>query len=116
MKQKRSDQTLRCSFCHKSQEVVGKLISTPGDYPKAYICDECVAVCNSILEDDKPDHAGPNLSSLLKPQELKERLDQYVVGQARCEEKAGCCGLQPLQTSLHDEAARRGGRRRVAKV
>ena len=87
MKQNRSGQTLRCSFCHKSQEVVGKLISTPGDYPKAYICDECVAVCNSILEDDKPDHAGPNLSSLLKPQELKERLDQYVVGQHSAKKK-----------------------------
>ena len=49
------DETLRCSFCHKSQEVVGKLISTPGDYPKSYICDECVAVCNSILEEDRPD-------------------------------------------------------------
>jgi ATP-dependent Clp protease ATP-binding subunit ClpX len=67
--------------------VVGKLISTPGDYPKAYICDECVAVCNSILEDDKPDHTGPNLSSLLKPQDLKERLDQYVVGQHSAKKK-----------------------------
>ena len=45
---------LRCSFCHKSQDVVGKLISSPSDYPRAYICDECIAVCNSILEDDRP--------------------------------------------------------------
>ncbi len=48
-----SDESLRCSFCHKSQDVVGKLISSPSDYPRAYICDECIAVCNSILEDDR---------------------------------------------------------------
>ena len=38
-----SDDSLRCSFCHKSQDVVGKLISSPSDYPRAYICDECIA-------------------------------------------------------------------------
>ena len=48
-----SDETLRCSFCHKSQDAVAKLISSPSDYPRAYICDECVAVCNSILDDDR---------------------------------------------------------------
>ena len=53
MKRAGSDDSLRCSFCHKSQDVVGKLISSPSDYPRAYICDECIAVCNSILEDDK---------------------------------------------------------------
>ena len=87
MKRSGGDDTLRCSFCHKTQEVVGKLISTPGDYPKAYICDECVAVCNSILEDDKPESSGPNAFTLLKPQELKERLDQYVVGQHSAKKK-----------------------------
>jgi ClpX C4-type zinc finger len=44
--------TLCCSFCHKSQDKVAKLISTPKRYPPAYICDECVAVCNSILDQD----------------------------------------------------------------
>jgi hypothetical protein len=44
---------LRCSFCHKKQETVGKLISSPSDYPRAYICDECIATCHYILEDDK---------------------------------------------------------------
>jgi ATP-dependent Clp protease ATP-binding subunit ClpX len=40
-----------CSFCHKSQNVVGKLISSPSDYARAFICDECIAVCHSIIED-----------------------------------------------------------------
>ncbi len=81
MKRVGSDESLRCSFCHKSQEVVGKLISTPSDYPKAYICDECVAVCNSILEDDRAERAPAGVHRLQKPQEIKELLDHYVIGQ-----------------------------------
>ncbi|MCC6588402.1 MAG: ATP-dependent Clp protease ATP-binding subunit ClpX [Bryobacterales bacterium] len=81
MKRSGSDETLRCSFCHKSQDVVGKLISSPSDYPRAYICDECIAVCNSILEDDRQEPATGLPSKLPKPLELKEYLDQYVIGQ-----------------------------------
>jgi hypothetical protein len=46
------DDSLYCSFCHKPQHSVGRLISSPSDYPRAYICDECVAICHSIIEDD----------------------------------------------------------------
>ncbi len=87
MKRNGPDETLRCSFCHKTQEVVGKLISTPGDYPKAYICDECVVVCNSILEDDRREQPASSALTLLKPQELDDRLDEYVVGQERAKKK-----------------------------
>jgi ATP-dependent Clp protease ATP-binding subunit ClpX len=79
---------LRCSFCHKSQDAVAKLISSPSDYPRAYICDECVAVCNSILEDDRtatPAAAVPN--QLPKPQEVKTFLDEYVIGQEQTKKK-----------------------------
>ena len=77
-----SDDILRCSFCHKSQDAVAKLISSPSDYPRAYICDECVAVCNSILEDDRSE-ARPTTAPahLPKPQEVKTFLDEYVIGQ-----------------------------------
>src|SRR5712671_1787494 len=81
LKRTSSEDALRCSFCHKSQDVVGKLISSPSDYPKAYICDECIAVCNSILEDDRHDQQYPSPHKLPKPLELKEYLDQYVIGQ-----------------------------------
>ena len=83
-----SDEILRCSFCHKSQDAVAKLISSPSDYPRAYICDECVAVCNSILEDDRtttPQAATPN--QLPKPQEVKTFLDEYVIGQEQTKKK-----------------------------
>jgi ATP-dependent Clp protease ATP-binding subunit ClpX len=83
-----SEEMLRCSFCHKSQDAVAKLISSPSDYPRAYICDECVAVCNSILEDDRtatPSAAVPN--QLPKPQEVKTFLDEYVIGQEQTKKK-----------------------------
>jgi ATP-dependent Clp protease ATP-binding subunit ClpX len=83
-----TDEILRCSFCHKSQDAVAKLISSPSDYPRAYICDECVAVCNSILEDDRtatPTTSTPN--QLPKPQEVKVFLDEYVIGQEQTKKK-----------------------------
>jgi ATP-dependent Clp protease ATP-binding subunit ClpX len=83
-----SDDTLRCSFCHKSQDAVAKLISSPSDYPRAYICDECVAVCNSILEDDRSDvQPGAAPAHLPKPQEVKAFLDEYVIGQDQTKKK-----------------------------
>ena len=83
-----NEEMLRCSFCHKSQDAVAKLISSPSDYPRAYICDECVAVCNSILEDDRaatPPTTTP--SQLPKPQEVKTFLDEYVIGQEQTKKK-----------------------------
>ena len=83
-----SDDSLRCSFCHKTQDVVAKLISSPSDYPRAYICDECVAVCNSILEDDRGETpAGAAPAHLPKPQEVKAFLDEYVIGQDQTKKK-----------------------------
>ena len=83
-----SDEVLRCSFCHKSQDAVAKLISSPSDYPRAYICDECVAVCNSILEDDRAEtHAAAAPNHLPKPQEVKTFLDEYVIGQEQTKKK-----------------------------
>ncbi len=83
-----SDEALRCSFCHKSQDAVAKLISSPSDYPRAYICDECVAVCNSILEDDRTEaQTGAAPTHLPKPLEVKAFLDEYVIGQDQTKKK-----------------------------
>jgi len=84
------EEALRCSFCHKSQDAVAKLISSPSDYPRAYICDECVAVCNSILEDDRGGDATqtPNAPGHLpKPEEVKNFLDDFVIGQDQTKKK-----------------------------
>ena len=83
-----TDESLRCSFCHKAQDAVAKLISSPSDYPRAYICDECVAVCNSILEDDRTEAApGTSPAHLPKPQEVRAFLDEYVIGQDQTKKK-----------------------------
>jgi ATP-dependent Clp protease ATP-binding subunit ClpX len=83
-----TEESLRCSFCHKSQDAVAKLISSPSDYPRAYICDECVAVCNSILEDDKGEaQPGAAPAQLPKPAEVKAFLDEYVIGQDQTKKK-----------------------------
>jgi len=87
LKRAGSDDSLRCSFCHKSQDVVGKLISSPSDYPRAYICDECIAVCNSIIEDDLHEQSYSTPGKLPRPLELKEYLDQYVIGQEATKKK-----------------------------
>src|SRR4051812_9057560 len=82
------EEALRCSFYHKSQDAVAKLISSPSDYPRAYICDECVAVCNSILDDDRGDaHPVTAAGHLPKPQEVKSFLDDYVIGQDQTKKK-----------------------------
>ena len=82
------EEALRCSFCHKSQDAVAKLISSPSDYPRAYICDECVAVCNSILEDDRGEAAPATAAGHLpKPQEVKSFLDDFVIGQDQTKKK-----------------------------
>ncbi len=83
-----NEEVLRCSFCHKSQDAVAKLISSPTDYPRAYICDECVGVCNSILEDDRSEgHPSSAPTQLPKPHEVKAFLDEYVIGQQTTKKK-----------------------------
>ena len=83
-----NDEVLRCSYCHKSQDAVAKLISSPTDYPRAYICDECVGVCNSILEDDRTEsHPSAAPAQLPKPHEVKAFLDEYVIGQQQTKKK-----------------------------
>jgi len=82
------DEPLRCSFCHKTQEQVEKLISSPSDYPRAYICNECVGVCQTILEDEKREQsAAAPTRRLPRPPEIKQFLDSYVIGQDRTKKK-----------------------------
>jgi len=82
-----TDEPLRCSFCHKTQEQVEKLISSPSDYPRAYICNECVTVCEQILEEEKREQANPVNKRLPRPPEIKAFLDGYVIGQDKTKKK-----------------------------
>lgn len=74
----------RCSFCGKDQRMVERLIAGPN----VYICNECIALCNGILEDEKETGAerqpsGTGMVNLLTPAEMKRTLDEYVIGQER---------------------------------
>ncbi len=70
---------LKCSFCGKSQNDVRKLIAGP----TVYICDECIELCNDIIAEEWEEEKSRELRSLPKPSEIKNVLDQYVVGQER---------------------------------
>lgn len=79
-----NDDRIRCSFCGKTQEQVQKLIAGPGG---SYICDECVEICYEIIEEDESEderERGAGIAgdiNLIKPQDMKKFLDEYVIGQ-----------------------------------
>ena len=81
---KNFDNEIRCSFCNKSQNQVKKLIAGPAG---VYICDECVEICEDILEEELEEEEEAVLQEqdikLLKPKEIKTFLDDYVVGQEK---------------------------------
>jgi ATP-dependent Clp protease ATP-binding subunit ClpX len=102
---------LKCSFCGKSQKQVKKLIAGPG----VYICDECIDLCNEIIEEELAEGTEVSLDELPKPREIFEFLNSYVIGQERAKKtlavavynhyKRVQAGLQPT-TAKHakDEA------------
>ena len=71
------DKHLRCSFCGKSKDSVRKFISGPS----VYICNECIALCNEILAEDEEREVAEAVTQVPAPQEIKDVLDQYVIGQ-----------------------------------
>ena len=79
-----SSELLKCSFCGKSQKQVQQLIAGP----QIYICDECVGLCNEIIEERLAEHSATeqNEFALHKPREIADFLDQYVIGQDRAKQ------------------------------
>ncbi|MGH9819703.1 MAG: ATP-dependent Clp protease ATP-binding subunit ClpX [Pyrinomonadaceae bacterium] len=74
---RRPEELLCCSFCGKSQNDVRKLIAGPG----VYVCNECIDICNEIINDDEQNETATVRTNLPKPQEIKSFLDEYVIGQ-----------------------------------
>ena len=74
---RRPEELLCCSFCGKSQNDVRKLIAGPG----VYVCNECIDICNEIINDDEQTETSTARATIPKPQELKNFLDEYVIGQ-----------------------------------
>ena len=79
----RPEDTIRCSFCGRTQDQVRKMIAGAGNN-NVFICDECIELCSEILEEELEDEAevpAENEIRLLKPKEIKSFLDEYVIGQ-----------------------------------
>jgi ATP-dependent Clp protease ATP-binding subunit ClpX len=74
-----NDKHLRCSFCGKSKDSVRKFISGPS----VYICNECITLCNEILAEDEEREVADSITQVPTPAEIKDVLDQYVIGQER---------------------------------
>ena len=77
----RKDNGVRCSFCGKPESQVRKIIAGPNG---VYICDECIEICDEILAEELEDDfgmSGEEEINLLKPEEIKSVLDEYVIGQ-----------------------------------
>ena len=70
---------LKCSFCGKSQKQVKKLIAGPG----VYICDECIDLCNEIIEEELADNTEVDFDEVPKPSEIFDFLNEYIIGQER---------------------------------
>jgi ATP-dependent Clp protease ATP-binding subunit ClpX len=100
---------LKCSFCGKSQKQVKKLIAGPG----VYICDECIDLCNEIIEEELSEGSEVSLEELPKPREIFEFLNSYVIGQEQAKKtlavavynhyKRVQAGLQPNSTAKHSK-------------
>ena len=87
MKRQGTEDNPRCSFCQKPQDSVRRLIASPAEGPRSYICNECVVVCKDIVDQDGPEHAVQAQIKLPKPAEVKAFLDEYVIGQDKTKKK-----------------------------
>ena len=100
-KKESSDETLRCSFCNKSQREVKKLIAGP----TVFICDECVDICLDIIAEDRMLEQQQE-TSLPKPREIKALLDDYVIGQEEAKKKLSVAVYNHYKRIDYSERAR----------
>ena len=87
MRRTGTEDVLRCSFCHKPQDAVKKLIASPGEHVRAYICEECVAVCKTMIEEAPEGRSPAPQHELPRPTQVKAFLDSYVIGQEKTKKK-----------------------------
>ncbi|HVV20847.1 MAG TPA: ATP-dependent Clp protease ATP-binding subunit ClpX [Pseudonocardiaceae bacterium] len=97
---------LKCSFCGKSQKQVKKLIAGPG----VYICDECIDLCNEIIEEELAEAGDVKLDELPKPAEIHDFLDQYVIGQAEAKRTLAVAVYNHYKRIQNGDRGRESGR------
>ena len=104
MAKNNAPKSVRCSFCGKSQENVRKIVAGPG----VYICDECVELCNSIIEaelydDEKAGYSLNELNDIPSPKEIKQVLDDYVIGQEEAKKTLSVAVYNHYKRIAHEE-------------
>jgi len=97
-----NDKHLRCSFCGKSKDSVRKFISGPS----VYICNECITLCNEILAEDEEREVADSITQVPTPSEIKEVLDQYVIGQERAKRTLAVAVYNHYKGSMRPAGAR----------
>ncbi|MFM8156246.1 MAG: ATP-dependent Clp protease ATP-binding subunit ClpX, partial [Actinomycetes bacterium] len=98
-----SGDLLKCSFCGKSQKQVKKLIAGPG----VYICDECIDLCNEIIEEELSEASDVQWGDLPKPREIFEFLDQYVIGQNKAKKILSVAVYNHYKRLRHKDSSRK---------
>lgn len=88
-----SSDLVKCSFCGKSQKQVKKLIAGPG----VYICDECIDLCNDIIEEELSENSEVRFDDLPKPIEIFNFLNDYVIGQERAKKILSVAVYNPIE-------------------
>lgn len=107
----REGELLRCSFCGKSQHEVRKLIAGP----TVYICNECVEVCLDIIADDRVEESRSEYEHLSKPREIKEHLDDFVIGQESAKKKLSVAVYNHYKRIEYQQISRDKGEVELAK-
>ena len=102
------NEKIRCSFCNKTEDQVRKLIAGPGN---VFICDECIDICAEIMEEeleDAPSDGAVNIN-LLKPAQIKEFLDEYVIGQEDAKKSLSVAVYNHYKRILYDKKTKKDG-------
>ena len=99
---------IKCSFCGKSQDSVKKIIAGPG----VYICDECVDLCNSIIEaenyeEDNLEYTLNDLANIPTPKKIKDVLDEYVIGQEEAKKTLSVAVYNHYKRIAHEESSKK---------
>jgi ATP-dependent Clp protease ATP-binding subunit ClpX len=100
-KKTQSPRAIKCSFCGRGQDEVAKLVSGPS----VYICNECIRLCNDILEDEMAGSMLYDLENFPKPKEIKENLDNYVIGQEQAKITLSVAVYNHYKRIRHDRSA-----------
>ena len=99
MKKKQETDKVHCSFCGHEQKEVNRLIAGHG----VYICNECIELCNDVIREDKSKHTKTNVPKIFSPKEIKQKLDEYIIGQDRAKKNISVAVYNHYKRILHNK-------------